>query len=374
MTLWNLDQHRQAGHGEQLCAPGAGALRMRQTLMVGIACILLAGFAAAQDKAPAQAGEPLAVIDGQPIYEDQLPAGEVAQLQRMMTQVYGVKMRALHEALDEKLIQAQAKKKGVSEDDLLQAEVVSKVADPAEEQVRAYYEARPEQKQHPYDEVKDSIRQGMKNVDIQKERRLYAQRLWQQALNDGELSILLAPPKIEIKADTSRMKGDANAPVTIVEFSDFSCPFCRKAEATISAMLAMYPGQVKLSYRDYPLLELHPNAQVAAEASRCAAEQGKFWEYHDLLFAYQDKQSREGLMEDARTLKLDEKQFNECLSSGRYKMQIEQDMQMATRAGIVSTPGFYINDTLVSGAQPAEVFEQIIEKKLSTANQKRAAN
>jgi protein-disulfide isomerase len=314
------------------------------------------------------------MVDGQAVYEDQLPAAEQTQLERMMTQVYAVEMRALHETLDQKLIEAEAKKKGVSADDLFKAEVLSKVPDPTEDQVRAYYEARPEQKSHPYDEVKDSIRQGMKNVAVQKVRGAYVQGLWQQAMNDGELSLLLTPPKVDVKVDTSRMRGDPAAPVTIVEFSDFSCPFCRMAESTIQTMLAKYPGQVKLSYRDYPLRELHPNAEMAAEASHCAAEQGKFWEYHDLLFAHQDKQSREGLLEDARSLQLDETKFDACLSSDRYKPQIDQDMLMATRAGVVSTPGFYINDVFVSGAQPPEVFEQIIEKKLSTANQKRAAN
>jgi protein-disulfide isomerase len=343
-------------------------------MMAGIACAILTCFAAAQDKAPSQAGEPLAIMDGQPIYLDQLPANEVTQLQRMMAQVYAVKMRALHETLDQKLIEAEAKKKGISKDDLFKSEVLSKVPEPTGDEVKTSYESRQDLKNNSFDEVKDRVRQDLKNEAIQKQKNVYVQGLWQQAMNDGELSILLTPPKIEIKADASRMRGDPNAPITIVEFSDFSCPFCLKAEASISAVMAKYPDQVKLSYRDFPLRELHPNAETAAEASRCAAEQGKFWEYHDLLFAGQDKQNREGLLEDARTLKLDETQFGACLSSGRYKAQIEQDVQMATRAGLVATPGFYINDTFVNGAQPAEVFERIIDKKLSALNEKRAAN
>lgn len=374
MTLWKLDEHRPTDRVKQLPGLAAGAGGRRRAMMAGIACALLTCFAAAQDKAPTQAGEPLAVIDGQPVYEDQLPAAEVTQLQRMMTQVYAVQMRALHETLDEKLIEAEAKKKGVSKGDLFKSEVLSKVPEPADDEVKASYQARQDLKNKSFDEVKDRVRQDLKNEAIQKQRKVYIQGLWQQALNDGELSILLSPPKVEIKADASRMRGAPKAPITVVEFSDFSCPFCRKAEASISAVIAKYPDQVNVSYRDFPLRELHPNAQMAAEASRCAMEQGKFWEYHDLLFARQDKQSREGLMEDARALNLDESKFDACLSSGRYKAQIEQDVQMANRAGVVSTPGFYINDTFVSGAQPAEVFEQIIDKKLSTLNQKRAAN
>jgi protein-disulfide isomerase len=351
-----------------------GAVRTRDAWLAGIACALLTCCAAAQDKAPAHPGEPLAVIGGKPVYDDQLPADEQAQLARMMQQVYGVKMRALHEVLDQKLIATEAKKKDVSEDELFKSEVVSKVVEPTEEQVRAYYESRPDQVKQPYDDVKDRIRKGLKDVEIQQARAVYVQGLWQQALNDGELAILMSPPKIEIKADPSRLRGDPKAPITIVEFSDYSCPFCRKAESTISGLLAKYPGQVKLTYRDYPLQELHPQAQMAAEASRCAGEQGKYWEYHDLLFAYSDKQGREDLIEDARNLKLDDQQFEACLSSDRYKRQIEQDVQLASRAGIVSTPGFFINGTFVSGAQPAEVFEKIIDRQLAESTQKAAAN
>jgi protein-disulfide isomerase len=347
---------------------------MRRAAAAGIACTLLTCFAAAQDKTASPSGEPLAVLDGQPVYEDQLPASEVAQLQRMMVQVNAVKMRGLHETLDQKLIEAEAKKKGVSKDDLFKAEVLSKVPDPTDEQVKAGYEARQDLKTKSFDDVKDGVKRDLKNMAIQKAEGVYVQGLWQQALNDGELSILVTPPKLEVKADMSRLKGDPKAPIAIVEFSDFSCPFCRKAEASIAEVLAKYPGQVKLAYEDFPLRELHPNAQMAAEASRCAGEQGQYWEYHDLLFARQDKQSREGLMEDARALKLDEAKFDTCLSSGRYRPQIDQDILMGSRAGMVATPGFFINGTFVSGAQPPEVFAKIIDRQLSALNEKRAAN
>ncbi len=371
MTLWSLDEERSAdrtGQPRSLAASG-----MRRGMTAALACVLLTGLAAAQDKAPSPNGPPLAVLDGQAIYEDQLPSKEVTQLQRMMAQVYGVKLRALHETLDQRLIAAAAKKKGVSEDDLFKSEVLSKVAEPTDEQVEASYQSRQDLKSSSFDEVKDRVRKDLKNEAIQQQRNAFIQGLWQLAVNDGELSILLAPPRIEITPDASRMRGDPKAPITIVEFSDFSCPFCLKAEASISAVMAQYPGQVKLSYRDFPLRELHPNAERAAEAARCAGEQDKFWEYHDLLFANQKRQDPEGLMDDARALKLDEPKFAACLSSNRYKQQIDQDVQMGSRAGIEATPGFYINDTFVNGAQPPEVYERVVDQKLA-ALKERAAN
>jgi protein-disulfide isomerase len=354
--------------------PAARVAWLRRALIAAGACALLPSCALAQEANPSQAQQPLAMIDGQPVTEDQLPASEQAQLTRMMGQVYAVKMRALHAVLDQKLIAAEARKKGVTEEQLFNTEVVAKVADPTEEQIRAYYESRPEMKQQPYDTVKDKIRDGMKSVEISRARTIYVQELMQQAINDGELTLLIAPPSIEVTADPSRLRGDPKAPVTIVEFSDFSCPFCRKAEAIVTEVLAKYPGQVKLGYRDFPLETLHPQAELAAEASRCAADQGKFWEYHDLLFARPDKQTSDVLLDDARTLKLDDQKFAACLGSGSSKAKVDQDIQMGGRAGVVATPGFFINGTFVNGAQPAAAFEKIINQKLAAANQKHPAN
>jgi len=362
MTPWNSEKSAPIGWAKQRSGLSLGTAWFPCVLFVAIACVSLSSFVAAQ-----RPPEPLAVIDGQPIYESQLPPEEQAQLQRMQQQVYGVKLRALHAVLDQKMIEAEAKKKGVSVQDLVKSEVISKVADPSEDQVSAYYQAHQGQINQPFDDAKDKIRQGLKDLEIQKARAVYVQSLLQHAVNDGELVVLLSSPKVEVTVDPARLKGDPNAPVTIVEFSDFSCSYCRKAESTINELLTKYQGKVKLGYRDFPLMQLHPQAQLAAEASRCAAEQSKYWEYHDLLFANSDKQDRDGLIEDARTLNLDEKQFDACLSSGRYKPQIDQDILIGARGGIFATPGFFVNGTFVNGAQSAAAFEKIIEDELGTS-------
>jgi protein-disulfide isomerase len=314
----------------------------------------------------------LAIVDGQPITEDQLPADEQAQLGRMMEQVYGVQMRALHTVLDQKLIQAESKRKGVTPDALFQSEVLAKVPEPTDAQIRADYESRPELKSHPYDEVRGKISDGLKGLAIQKQRALYVRELTQQAMNDGELTLLIAPPKVEITADPARLRGDSKAPITIVEFSDFSCPFCRKAEFAMTEILAKYPGKVNVGYRDFPLTELHPHAEAAAEASRCAGEQGKYWEYHDLLFANPTKQDDAGLMEQARSLKLNAEQFQTCFSSGRYKADVKKDSLLGQRGGIVATPGFFVNGVFVNGAQPPATFEKIIDQELAAPSPKKA--
>ena len=370
MTLWKSSKSLRVGYARRRSGLGSGPVWFLHVLVVAAACVHLSSFVAAQDRNSSRTPEPLAVIDGQPIYESQLPADEQAQLQRMQQQVYAVKLRALHTVLDQKLAEAEAKKQGVSVQELWKSEVISKVADPSDEQVSAYYQAHQGQINQPFDEVKDKIRQGLRDADVQKARIIYVQDLLQHAVNGGELVVLLRPPKAEMTVDPTRLRGDPKAPVTIVEFSDFSCSYCRKAESTLNDLLAKYPGKVKLGYRDFPLRQLHPQAQLAAEASRCAAEQGKYWEYHDLLFANPDKQSRDGLIEDARTLKLDDKQFDDCLNSGRYKPQIDQDISLGTRGGVVATPGFFVNGTFLNGAQPAAAFESVITQELSASSEK----
>ena len=124
-------------------------------------------------------------------------------------------------------------------------------------------------------------------------------------------------------------------------------------------------GTVALAFRDMPITQIHPFAQGAAEASRCAGEQGKFWEYHDLLFGDQGSLDRNGLIAKAAKLQLDAKQFDSCISSEKFKAQVQQDSQEGMRAGVSGTPGFFINGIFMSGAQPEATFEKAIEEQLA---------
>jgi len=132
--------------------------------------------------------------------------------------------------------------------------------------------------------------------------------------------------------------------------------------------MAKYDGRVRLSFRDYPLRTLHHQAQAAAEASHCAGDQGKFWEYHDALFANQAKLSAPDLVENARALQLDEKQFDACLKGGKYKAGIDRDLKEGADAGVTGTPAFIVNGVFVNGAVPASTFERLIEQELAAGS------
>ena len=181
-------------------------------------------------------------------------------------------------------------------------------------------------------------------------------------------SVPNAPVDMKKLIDDDTIKGDKDAPVTIVEFSDFECPFCaRFYSQTLNQINEKYikTGKVKFVYRDFPL-GFHPNAQKAAEATECADDQGKFWEMHDKLFELGVKGGVSSFKEFAVDLGLDATKFNDCLDSGKYVSEVKKDMADGSAAGISGTPGFIINGKLISGAQPFSVFEQIIEAELNS--------
>ncbi|MDP3998722.1 MAG: DsbA family protein [bacterium] len=159
------------------------------------------------------------------------------------------------------------------------------------------------------------------------------------------------------------VKGNPEAKIIIVEFSDFQCPFCGFAEPTLRKIFETYPDQVKLVYKNYPLPS-HENAENAALAVLCAKDQGKYWDYHDKLFENQESLKVDDLRKYAADLGLNTQDFNSCLESKKHKSQIEADVMEANRVGIQGTPAFFINGRSLYGAQPFEKFQEIIEEEL----------
>ncbi|HYX91450.1 MAG TPA: thioredoxin domain-containing protein, partial [Myxococcaceae bacterium] len=145
---------------------------------------------------------------------------------------------------------------------------------------------------------------------------------------------------------------------------DFQCPFCSRAAGTVGQVLENYPGKVRVVFRHFPL-EFHKQAPKAAEAAMCAQEQGKFWEYHDLLFKNQDKLMPEDLKQHAQALGMDMAKFDQCFSSGKYAEVVKKDMEAGQKAGVTGTPAFFINGMMISGAQPIDEFKRLIDAELS---------
>lgn len=172
--------------------------------------------------------------------------------------------------------------------------------------------------------------------------------------------------RYEVPVDDDPSLGSDDAPITIIEFSDYECPYCRQWHNEVySQLLDTYGDQIRFVYRDFPLESIHPNAMSAAYAADCALEQGEFWDYHDKLFSNELGLSPEAYQEYASQLGLDEEQFQECLDSGRYQEEVQSDFEFAANLGVRSTPTFFINGIAVVGAQPFEIFQQVIDKELA---------
>jgi protein-disulfide isomerase len=167
------------------------------------------------------------------------------------------------------------------------------------------------------------------------------------------------PANIKV-SDSDHIRGNKNAPITIVEFSDLQCPFCSRFHDTMKQVMAAYPNDVRWVYKHFPL-NFHQYAQKSAEASECASEQGKFWEYADNIFANQSSLNNDYLATAAKNVGLNTKKFDECLSSGKYASKVSSDYSQGQQAGVTGTPANFINGQLVAGAVPFETIKQKIE-------------
>jgi protein-disulfide isomerase len=178
------------------------------------------------------------------------------------------------------------------------------------------------------------------------------------------VKVMLDPPREKVADEGFPSKGPAKAKVVVVEFSDFQCPYCQRAEPVVEQVLKTYGDRIRFVYRHYPLPN-HPNAHPAAEAAACAEQQGRFWQYHQVLFENPNRLSNDDLKAHAQTAGLDVAAFTSCFDNHRTKARVDKDIADANDAGVNGTPGFFINGRPLEGAQPFETFKQIIEEELN---------
>jgi len=281
------------------------------------------------------------------------------QLQPLRNQEYEIKRKALDSLIEQKLLETEAKKNGLTTEKLLAQEVTSKIPAPSDAELEGYYFALKGRINRPFAEMKTQLRDSMIQAKTQQAREEYIAKLNANA----NVAVMLKAPRVEVAYDPARIRGNPKAPVMIVEFSDYQCPYCHSVEPTLKKVLAKYGDKVSLSYRDFPLSSIHPDADLAAVASRCALEQGKFWEYHDALFSA-SKLDKDSLVGYARELKLNDGQFSSCLSGDQYKVEIQKDVADGRKVGVNGTPGFFINGIELSGAKGDEAFTRIIDDEL----------
>ena len=314
---------------------------------------------------PADAADDiLAEVDGVVITSEEVEKPLASQLTKLEEQIYNLKRQRLEALINDKLLAKEAAKRKLTAPALLDAEVTAKVGLVTEQEIEKFYQDNKAQIKGEQSQVREQIRAFLQNQKLAAKREEFLRSLRAQA----KVVINLNPPpiqRIEVSVQGAPFKGAEKAPVTVVEFSDFHCPFCRQVIPTLAQLESRYGENIKLVFRDFPIENLHPGATKAHEAARCANEQGKFWAYHDKLFASPPKSSPEIFKGLAKEVGLDMTGFETCFDSGKYQAAVKKDIEEGNRLGVTGTPAFFINGRIVSGAQPLEAFARIIDDELS---------
>jgi len=317
--------------------------------------------------APAQQPENAARVGNRTIttkeLDDRWRADDPASQADATQKLYDGRRAALDAIIADMLLTEAAKKKNMTAEAYELEEVGKRVKPVTDADVTAFYQANINQMQgRPLEVMAPAINRYL----TEQQRAAARQALITELRKAGpDVRVLIDAPRRAVDIESSDPSlGRASAPVTLIEFSDFQCPFCLRADPTVQQVLSTYGDKIRFVYRHYPLPN-HPAARPAAEAAACAGEQGKFWPYHDRLFANPTKLSDADLKQHAAALGLNTTQFNTCVDTHKLKAQIDNDVKDGEEAGVNGTPAFYINGRMLSGAQPFEAFKKIIDEELA---------
>lgn len=302
----------------------------------------------------------LAMVGDVAITEAEVEELMAAQLMRVQQERYDLMKQGVDQLAADRLLEAEARQRSISVEELVAKEIEAMVTAPTDEEIDAFYEERKARIRQPKEEVSGQIRDYL----IQQRESEVHSRLVTQLKQEHGYRLMLEPIRAEVVADGFPAKGPADAPVTIVEFSDFECPYCSRVNPSIQEVMDTYGNKVRVVFRQFPL-NIHANAQKAAEASLCADEQGKFWEMHDVMFKEQRSLGTDQLKEKAARLGLDATAFNECLDSSRHAEAVAADLEAGSRLGVTGTPALFINGRFLSGAQPFAELSKVIDEELA---------
>jgi protein-disulfide isomerase len=283
---------------------------------------------------------------------DQLIAGKTFDLKR----------QTLESMTDEYLIGQAAQHDKLSVDDYLKKEYSGKSA-VTDVDAKKFYDQNKGATTAPYDKLKPQLM-----------TMLNRQALLERLRKNEPVKILLEPERVAVDSTGHPALGAKDAPITIVEFADFQCPYCKASEATLTQLRTKYGDKIRLVHMDFPL-PFHAHSLDAAKAARCANDQGKFWPYRDALFANQSKLAPADLKTTAKTIGLNTTNFDTCFDSAKYDSLIKADQAAGEKAGVDGTPAFFIDGRPLTGAQPAPKFEELIDDELATGgpNNKQAS-
>ncbi len=326
-------------------------------LIIAIATTLTVGSAAQQTN---QETDAVAKVGGTYLNSADFEKKEAGDLLQARYTLYLSERKVLDKFIDDQLLDLQAKKEGLTVDQLLDKEVYKGIKDPTDDQMEVYYEGLGSDQ--PFAAVKEQILDHVRDLRKTKARDAYISKLRVQ----NNIRILLAPPAADVDASDSNIRGLKDAPVTLVEFADFQCPYCAKMNPLLAELQKEYGDKLAVVFKDFPL-PMHKDAEKAAEAARCAGDQGKYWEYHDLLFSSHQTDIT-SLKSHAGELKLDQAKFDTCLDSGAEAAAVKKDLQEGQRLGLTATPSFFVNGHFFNGSVDAKTIHEIIGMEMPASS------
>ena len=275
---------------------------------------------------------------------------------------YDILAKQLSTMMSEELFRLEAAERGISQDDLLEQEVYSKAESPTERDVESFYAMNSSRMQEPKVQVLPMIRRHLAETKMDEAHQSFLDQLKEKYQVEDHFG----PFRLDIATEGHPSLGAADAPVTLVEFSDFECPYCLAMFSNLKTLQRDYGEKVRVVFRQFPLNSIHPHAQKAAEASLCAADQGKFWELHDAMFEDQGSLAVSDMEKKAEFLGLDVARFQNCLSDARYADRVKQDVAAGTAAGVIGTPAIFVNGRPLLGSVPYDRIVKLVDEELKS--------
>jgi protein-disulfide isomerase len=330
--------------------------------------LMLCRIAAAQTSGGSgEDNEAVATIGDETVTRAELEAYVAPELMKLRQERQDALEQGLERYITSQLLGREAKARGISIQDLVQQEVLSKVAAPTDADVDTFYEQNKERIQGTKEQLADRIKEYLADQRRQEALDAYTSTL----KTKYGVAVLMKPLRVDVDSASAPSRGPASAPVTIVEFGDFECPYCGGLEPTLEKILKDYPDKVRLVFRQFPLNSIHPLAAKASEAAMCAKEQDKFWELHDRMYAHQDALKVDDLRKAAVELGMNGKRFDKCLDEDKYDAAIQADLAAGRQAGISGTPALFVNGRPVPGGAVAyDVLAKVIDDELARGEKK----
>jgi protein-disulfide isomerase len=311
---------------------------------------------------PAETAAVVAQGDGVKITAAELDKAAAGRLSRLRQQEYELKKEILDQLIGDALLAKEARARGISVDDLVKKEVDDKVPPPHPETIDVLYaQYKTQLRGQTREQAGPQIEKFVRDRDTAVRREAFRREL----LDKAGVKVALEAPRTEVPVPANAPSmGPSNAPITIVAFTDYQCPYCHRAQTTLDQVLTQYAGKIRLVHRDFPL-DGHTQAVPAARAAWCAGEQGKFWEYYRSLMSVKGDMAEADLQARAEGLKLDPVAFKTCAASDRHDAAIHEGARAGAELGVTGTPGYFINGRMLTGAQPFEQFQQVIDAELA---------